>query len=171
MTEVIHLASSASAPHYHYGHKARHRLRLVDAIVGLILLAVIVALAITLFHLLQVRNEIIGARGITDRVANDVATIHAADVLQVADPKFKKAHSETQLTALFKQAAVYTKGNRTIDKKIIANSSKADVTSIIYKYTFKGQKPYFIRVTATKTNGPWQLTGLTGTAKESDLVK
>lgn len=142
----------------------------MDVLLAMVLIAVIIALTVTLISRLRLKHEVAAARSVTDRVVQDITRTDASDAWHLGDSRFQTKHSETQLKALFSSVNQIATGTPTAERQIVANSTPVDTVYIIYKYP--GKTPYYIRVAVGRTAGsqPWRLTGISGDTDEASLI-
>lgn len=151
-------------------HRRSRRLKPFDVIFIVVVVALCVVLLRILLGQLSLRNEVSGAKVITNRVASDIRKVDATDVYKLAGSKFQADHSTAQLQSLFKSVNQYATGTPVIVKQTVANSNASDNVAIIYKYA--PSKPYYIRITVSKPKNvsTWQLVGLSGNDSEAALL-
>ena len=149
----------------------RRRFRLTEVLLLILLLAIGVFLGKMLLEQLHINNEVHAAKTVSNRVIQDIKKQDAADARKLGDAGFQKAHSETEMTALFKQAAKVTHGNPVIDKQIVNNDKYGQAVGIIYRYP--GKPVYYVRIVVTKPKGAnsWHMTSISGNTTEAPLLK
>lgn len=142
----------------------------MDVLLFVILIAVIIALAVTLISRLRLKHEVAAARSVTDRLVQDISRADASDAWHLGDTGFRAKHSETELKALFTSIDQIAKGTPTAERQIVANSAPVDTVYIVYGYPSK--TPYYIRIAASRTAGSqqWHLTGISGDTDEASLI-
>jgi len=149
----------------------KRRIKLSEILLLVVLLALCIFLLKMLMDQLSLRHEVQAAKTVSNRVIDDIAKQNAADARNLGDSGFQKAHSVTQLTSLFKQAAQVTHGKPLVVKQIINNDKYGQAVGIIYRYP---DKPvYYVRIVVTKPKSAsnWHMTSISGNNSEQALLK
>lgn len=146
------------------------RLKLTEILILVITIIIIGLLVHLLIGYLSLKHEVNSAQATTDRVLRDIRTQNASDAYPLGDASFKAKNSKAQLQSIFKAAAPNVIGTSVVVHQTVANSSKRNDVSIIYK--FAGKHPYYLRVIVRQPHGGtnWQLINLASDTAENPLL-
>ena len=150
--------------------KAKRGVKLTDIIIGVVFVIICGFLLSALLHQLSLKHEVTAAKTVSNRVITDISKDDAADARSLGRASFQKAHSNSQLSALFKQIPNYAKGTPAVDRQTVTNDKSGQAVAIIYKYP---KSPvFYIRVIIIKPTGAtkWQLATITGNTTEKPLL-
>lgn len=126
------------------------RNKLVDALIGIVLVALCLVLAKGLIDQISLKHEVRDATVVTDQVISGIRKQNGKAVRSLGDKTFQSQNTDSNLTAQFKLASKLTASTPVIERKTVTNTDDQQAVSIIYKF----QKPvFYIRTIVVKKDG------------------
>jgi hypothetical protein len=146
------------------------RSRIVDIVIGVIIVVICLVLAKSLLNQLSLKHEVKSATAVTNQALNDIRHQKGQAVHDAGNKTFQAQNSAANLTAQFKAASAFTLSTPAIDRQTVTNDNKdGQAVSIIYKFP----KPVlYIRIIVVKAKGAdkFQIVNLSANTTEKPLL-
>ncbi len=133
------------------------------------LIIIIVVLAATIISKLALKHEVAAAQVISDKAIADIQKRDGTAAWKLGSKKFQSTFSQSQLTKQFQAIEVATLKPPTLKVKTAFSGPSGKSVFFIYEYDAL-KVPYYIRTAVSNTSAGWQLTNISGSDAESDLL-
>lgn len=147
------------------------RVRWSDVSIFAGIIVVVALLGALLLNKLTSQHDIASGKVVADQLVGDIAKRDGTAARKLGSSTFQATYTASQLTTQFEAIEPVTSHARTVDRQTLSHGKAGKTVFIIYKYPTK-DLAFYIRVSVTQNSktGQWQLTNITGTANESDLI-
>jgi hypothetical protein len=151
-------------------HKRRRKIiRPYEAFLIVAFVVVVGVLLHILITKVTLSRDTSHARTVSDKVINDIQHRNGSAVRSLGTPTFQKTYSASGLTQEFQHITIATlKPPKLVDTTVV-DSSTGRTVFFIYEYTAL-KVPYYVRTSILNKSGHWQLTSISGSADESELI-